>query len=349
MGDFFESGAVDVYHEEIELAAFGVAVVGAEDDLLAVGVEERGEGGRFEARHLLLVLAIGIHDPDFELGWADHVLFEQSDVVGALLFALDEVASPDDFLSVPADEGAAVVALLVGEASDLFRHEVGAVDLEVAVLVAGEGHVATIGVDGGFGDVAVDVEDGFENVGLEISAVEGELGIDHPDVAFAAVELLLRSFVGGECAAEVDVFVVGRDVAAGASALSGRDEPLCASVGVHLEDLLIGEAGLERLVGDGAAVFAEISFGILAPEGELADVGEVGFAGVAFHGPRVGPLGHVGVLLLFGGFEVGQEGVVGAGCVAESDKGGDERQNHSFSKPKRQIRRLTNLPFEGRL
>src|SRR5690606_38523273 len=116
--------------------------------------------------------------------------------------------SVDNFLSIPADEGAAIVAVFGGDGGDSTSVQVGAEDVNVT-FVHGEGQVLAVRVDGGFGDIAVNVDDFFEFAGFEFFTVEAELGVDLPDVAFGHVNGGLRATVLFVGAGEVDVFSVG--------------------------------------------------------------------------------------------------------------------------------------------
>src|SRR5664279_5359086 len=78
-------GSIGIDDVEIEVAAaLGIGLVGGEDDSLAVGMEERREVGSAVVGHLLLVLSIGIHHPDFEIARTNESLPQQLFVVGDL-------------------------------------------------------------------------------------------------------------------------------------------------------------------------------------------------------------------------------------------------------------------------
>ena len=64
VGHLFESRSVRVDEIQLKIAAARILVVRRENDLAAVGREERSEVGAAEVRDLMLIGPVGVHDPD---------------------------------------------------------------------------------------------------------------------------------------------------------------------------------------------------------------------------------------------------------------------------------------------
>ncbi len=102
-----------------------------------------------------------------------------------------------------------------------------------------------------------------------------EAGIHCPHIAAAAVGGRGAGVAGKVRGGVDDVFVVRQEVAAGGDALTGGDQMLVASVGVHDEDLVASVRRSRSLKYKAlAAIGSPIRFGILAAVGELVDIGE---------------------------------------------------------------------------
>ena len=244
-------------------------------------------------------------------------------------------ASIDDFLAIPADEGAAVVAVFGSDGGDTAAIEVRSEDVDIA-LVHGEGHVLTVRVDGGFGDVSVDIDHFFELARFEFLAVEAEFRIDLPNIAFGHVDGGLGATVLFVGAGEVDVFSIGGEIGAGGASEAGGDEFAVAAVGIHDIDLFVGVFGLAGLEDDLGALEVPVGFGVLSAKGELADIFKVLFFRIGFMDFAFWPLADgesFGFLLLGGsglGVEHGEAAGILGGLAGEGQGKGRDGGEHEL-------------------
>ena len=196
-GDPLEIAAVGVDRPDVELPALGVAVVGREEDPLAVGEEEGRERGGAEVGHLAGVpgaLEGHVGHPDLELARAHEVLRQE------LLVVLEvgpgrTRGAIDDLLAVAGEEGAAVVARAVGETHHVLAVGVHPVELEVAVAGRGEDDRAVDRADRRLGVVGLVPGELLQRAALDVAGEELVGAVDRPDIALRAVGR--RRAIGG--------------------------------------------------------------------------------------------------------------------------------------------------------
>lgn len=203
------------------------------------------------------------------------MLLQQRQVLALVFGGLDRGSAVDDPATAPIDERPPVVPDLVRQTSSARAIQLCAVDLQIPLERAREHHEPAARVDGGLGNVLLEVEHTLHLAACEFPTVQAELRVHHPDIAFAEVEWLLRARVLLVGRTEVHVPHVGREVAARRSSKARAGKRLPAPVGVHHDDLLVGPFGLARLVHDLRPIEVPIGLRVLAPEGELADVSKV--------------------------------------------------------------------------
>ena len=116
IGDLLEVLPVEVDGVNVELPAARIFVVRGEDYAFVVGEEEGREGAAFQVRDLLFIFAIRIDDEKLEPGGAVEAVFQVA-LIGFLFFGRLRVeGAVDELLAVVGEEGAAVVAQILGHA-----------------------------------------------------------------------------------------------------------------------------------------------------------------------------------------------------------------------------------------
>ncbi len=63
--------AIEIRHIKVKFSTLRIGEVGAEYDVLAVGMKKRRKGSAAQMRDLVFVAPIGVHDPDFQLAGAN--------------------------------------------------------------------------------------------------------------------------------------------------------------------------------------------------------------------------------------------------------------------------------------
>src|SRR6516164_8367452 len=106
VGDALLSGAVFVDDVEIEVAAiFGIGLIRSKNDALAVGQPIRTKVGRAVSSDLVLVGAVGVHNPDFQVARTDEAGGVKVLVVLDFFGGLGMLGAVDDFRAVVRPEG----------------------------------------------------------------------------------------------------------------------------------------------------------------------------------------------------------------------------------------------------
>ena len=194
----------------------------------------------------------------------------------------------------------------------------------------------TIASDGGFGVVARGVGKLAEFGAIGIGDVNLVGVVDGPDVAARIIGLGRAIGTGGVGGGKKNFIARGKKVAAGGAAFAGADEFGDGGLAVgrvdgHGVNLIAGDAFALVLEDELFVVGGEIRFGVLAAEGELADVFEV----FLFFGEEEG----VGS----GGGVHGEAGRVVKGCGECGDSDGAGCEDSCFGGNPREERFLT--PF----
>ena len=252
-------------------------------------MEERRPVGPRHIGHLPDVRAVGVGDEEVEIARLDEAVGQQR-FVGLGVFAGGAAGTPDDLLRVGRKESTAVVAEFVGQLKQIAGLDFIAPQFEVAGAGGGEEDVAAIGRDGGFGVVALAADEFLEIAAVGVGGVDVVAVGDGPEVAALRGLRRGRAFaVGGVGRAEEEA-VAGRKVATRGAPRAGRDEAVllavverCA-VGVHDVDLvaaLVVDLRPIALEDQLFIVEAPVGLGVVAAEGELADVAQMRLAGIA--------------------------------------------------------------------
>src|ERR1039458_10351539 len=104
-----------LFRSKLEVAAVAIVLVGAEQDLLAVGGESGGEAGAAEIRDGVGVRAIGIADHQLHFHGRGEVVGQQRLVSLHQLGGLGIIGAPDQLGAVAGVDRAAIVAGGFGE------------------------------------------------------------------------------------------------------------------------------------------------------------------------------------------------------------------------------------------
>jgi hypothetical protein len=280
-GDALLVGAVFVDDVEIEVATiFWIGLIGGEDDAVAIGEKVRTEVGGAVVGDLMLVRAVGVHDPDFEIAWTDEALSVELFVIFYFLRSFGVLGAIDNFGAVVRPEGAAIVAEFFGELADVGAIGIHGENIEITVAGGGEDDVLAVASDGGFGIVARGVGELVEIGTIGIGDVDLVGAVDGPNVAARIIGLGRAIGTGGVGGGEKNFIAGGKKVAAGGAAFAGADEfgdgrLAVGRVDGHGVNLIAGDTFALVLKDELFVVGGEIGFGVLAAEGELADVFEV--------------------------------------------------------------------------
>ena len=183
-------------------------------------------------------------------------------------------------LAVGREPGATVVADAVGDLLQVAAIGVHRVQVDVPVHGAGEDQLLPIGRDGGLGVVGAVVRQLAQVGAVELRGVDLEVA-DGPDVALGLVGRNGAGLVVLEGAAVEDPLVAVVEEAAGGAALAVRHAAHVGAVGI--DEVLLVAAGVDLflpLEDQLLAVAREIRLGVVAAEGQLADVPQVTLTGV---------------------------------------------------------------------
>ncbi len=274
-----QTAAVGIHQEQLEVATVADVLVRCEDDLLAVGSERRGETGAAEIRDPLGVLAIGVGDEDLHFHGRSQVLGQFVFVILHSFRSGRMAGAPDQLLTVPREERAAVVADAGSDLACLAAVHVADPQVQIAAALGGPHHFPGLPVHGGFRVVSRMREHLLDNLSVERGLVHLKRFVDWPQIALAAVDAG-RTWRAGFVRGRVnDVLAVGIEISAGGAALARRHQVLVGSVGVHHKDLiaLVGVArGLENDLG---SVRRPIGFRVGSSGGQLLDGAKMFFFG----------------------------------------------------------------------
>lgn len=145
-------------------------MVGAEQDVLSVGVEVGCPVGPAQVGDLPLLAAVDFGHKELHGGWLNQPLGEQFQIgVGFLAFGR-AARTPDQVLSVGTKKGAAIVAEFTGDLLNVAAIDVAGIQLEVTASSAGKHDFVALGANRGFGIVAFASD---EQVGLAASCADG--------------------------------------------------------------------------------------------------------------------------------------------------------------------------------
>lgn len=225
-GDALQARTVDIDHVQVEgEAALGLKV-GAEDDFLPAGVEERAPVGLTQIGHLSHIGAVGICHIDFHVGRLHQTLSEEAFVLGYFRRSLGSAGPPHDLRAIGGEKCTAVVAQFKGDLTQVAAVDVHGVELEVTGAIGGEDDFITLGGDGGLGVVAIAVSELGDDVALEVGHEYVKGIVDGPHIFTAGLTFRLRRtggvvVVGG---GEKHGFIAREEVGASGAAPTGADQ-----------------------------------------------------------------------------------------------------------------------------
>src|SRR5262249_40845427 len=189
-----------------------------------VGQEVGREIGGAVVGDLVLVIAFGVHHPDFKIAGTDQAARKQVLVVDDLLRRLRMLGAVNDLFSVIRPERAAIVSQLMGELLYVAAVGIHGVDVEVAVAGRGKDDLLAIRSDGGVRVVAWRMSEGKQVAAVRFGGVDFVAVVNWPDVAARVIGLGWALGAGGVRRGEQDAIARGKEITASGAPLAGRDQ-----------------------------------------------------------------------------------------------------------------------------
>src|SRR5262249_54841767 len=285
-----KTGAIFVDDVEVEVAAVpGIGHVGSEDDALAVWQEVGREIGGAVVGDLVLVVAVGVHHPDFKIAGTDQAARKQVLVVDDLFRRLRMLGAVDDLLSVIRPEWTAIVAQFMRELLHVAAVGVHGVNVEIAVAGRGKDDLLAVTSDSGFRVVAWRMSEGKQVAAIRFCGIDLVGVVDWPDVAARVIGLGRALSAGRVRRGKQDAIARGKKVAAGGAPLAGRDQLgrtrlTLGRIDSDRIDLIARDTFALVLEDQVLVISRPVRLCVLPAEGKLADIAQVLLAGVGERG-----------------------------------------------------------------